>query len=172
MVVYINRHLGMTVMNAAQRHEAAAQLQRERKRTLDLLARSERTELQVAWDALAEKPEVQPVRGPETGLVMVRGRIGGGGSPFNLGEVTVTRATVRLASGSIGHAYHLGTDREAARLAAVFDALWQERAHRDFVEKAILTPVSERIAAVDQKKAEETAATRVDFFTMVRGEDK
>ncbi|WFU09065.1 phosphonate C-P lyase system protein PhnG [Rhizobium sp. CB3090] len=159
-------------MNAAQRQEAAAQERRERKRAADLLARAERDELDAAWEALPEKPVVQPVRGPETGLVMVRGRIGGGGSPFNLGEVTVTRATVKLASGAIGHAHALGTDREKVRLAAIFDALWHQPATKEFVEKAILLPVTDRIAEYDRKRAEETAATRVDFFTMVRGEDK
>lgn len=102
---------------------------------------------------------------------MVRGRIGGGGAPFNLGEVTVTRATIRLASGTVGHAHALGTDREKVRLAAIFDALWHQPATKDFVEKAILLPITERIAGRDRQRAEETAATRVDFFTMVRGED-
>ena len=159
-------------MNSAQIHEAAAQAIRIRKRVADLLARAYEDELKAAWDALPEKPVAQPVRGPETGLVMVRGKIGGGGSPFNLGEVTMTRATVRLASGVVGHAQALGTDRERARLAAIFDAFWQEQDGKDFVEQAILTPVEKRIAAAAAKKAEETAATRVDFFTMVRGEDK
>ncbi|SCB45211.1 phosphonate C-P lyase system protein PhnG [Rhizobium lusitanum] len=158
-------------MNSAQRQEAAAQERRERKRVADLLAQAQRDELDAAWEALPSKPAVQPVRGPETGLVMVRGRIGGGGSPFNLGEVTVTRASIRLASGTIGHAHALGTDREKARLSAIFDALWQQSATKEFVEKAILQPVTERIADYDRKRAEETAATRVDFFTMVRGED-
>lgn len=159
-------------MNSAQRHEAAAREIRTRKRVTDLLAKAERDDLTAAWEALADKPTAQAVRGPETGLVMVRGRIGGGGAMFNLGEVTVTRATVRLASGTIGHAQALGTDRERARLAAIFDALWQEPATRDFVEQTILTPIADRIAAADRLKADETAATRVDFFTMVRGEDK
>jgi len=159
-------------MNSAQRHEAAAREIRTRKRVTDLLARTEAEELTRVWETLSDKPSAQPVRGPETGLVMVRGRIGGGGAPFNLGEVSVTRATVRLASGTIGHAQALGTDRQRARLAAIFDALWQEPATRDFVEQNVLTPVAERIDAADRQKAEETAATRVDFFTMVRGEDK
>jgi alpha-D-ribose 1-methylphosphonate 5-triphosphate synthase subunit PhnG len=158
-------------MNSAQRQELAALERRARKRVADLLARATREELDAAWAALAKKPETQPVRGPETGLVMVRGRIGGGGSPFNLGEVTVTRATVRLPTGAIGHAHALGTDRERARLAATFDALWQERATKDFVETTLLTPIDDRMAAAERKQADETAATRVDFFTMVRGED-
>jgi alpha-D-ribose 1-methylphosphonate 5-triphosphate synthase subunit PhnG len=171
MVVYINRHLEEGAMNSAQRQEAAAQERRERKRVADLLAQAGRDELEAAWEALPTKPTAQPVRGPETGLVMVRGRIGGGGSPFNLGEVTVTRATIRLASGTIGHSHALGTDREKARLSAIFDALWQQSTTREFVEKAVLQPVIDRITEYDRKRAEETAATRVDFFTMVRGED-
>ncbi|SMF38670.1 alpha-D-ribose 1-methylphosphonate 5-triphosphate synthase subunit PhnG [Xaviernesmea oryzae] len=142
-----------------------------RRRAAGLLARATTGELQTAWDRLPAKPDVKPVRGPETGLVMVRGRIGGGGAPFNLGEATVTRATVLLASGTAGHAHALGTDKEKVRLAAVFDALWQESETRGFVETALLGVIEARIAAEDRQKAEETAATRVDFFTMVRGED-
>ena len=142
-----------------------------RKRVAGLLARATRDELTTAWDALATKPDYTAVRGPETGLVMVRGRIGGGGGPFNLGEATVTRATVLLASGMAGHAHALGTDKPKVRLAAIFDALWQEDPTRGFVESAILTPVEARIAEEDRQQAEETAATRVDFFTMVRGDD-
>src|SRR6478609_8999601 len=93
-----------------------------RRRCASLLARATADELHAAWDALKDKPETKPVRGPETGLVMVRGRIGGGGSPFNLGEATVTRATVALASGTVGHAHTLGTDKEKVRLAALLHA--------------------------------------------------
>jgi alpha-D-ribose 1-methylphosphonate 5-triphosphate synthase subunit PhnG len=159
-------------MNSAQRHEAKAREIRTRKRVTDLMAKATTEELTIVWETLTEKPAAQAIRGPETGLVMVRGRIGGGGAVFNLGEVTVTRATVRLASGTVGHAQALGTDRERARLAAIFDALWQEPTNQDFVEQAILVPVAARITAAEQQKAEQTAATRVDFFTMVRGEDK
>jgi alpha-D-ribose 1-methylphosphonate 5-triphosphate synthase subunit PhnG len=158
-------------MTSAKRKSLATQPEIDRKRVADLLARAEPHELVGAFDALAEKPAVQPVRGPETGLVMVRGRIGGGGAPFNLGEVTVTRATIRLSSGTVGHAQALGTDREKVRLAAIFDALWQDDAMKDFVEERLLSPIAARIAGVDQRKADETAATRVDFFTLVRGDD-
>jgi len=156
--------------------QAAADPQRpdiheSRRRAASLLARAPRRELEAAWNALAAQPAVKPVRGPETGLVMVRGRIGGGGAPFNLGEATVTRATIMLDSGTAGHAHALGTDREKARLAAIFDALSQEASNRDFVEQRLLTPVEARIAAEDKVKAEEAAATRVDFFTMVRGDN-
>ena len=81
------------------------------------------------------------MRGPETGLVMLRGRIGGGGAPFNFGEATVTRATVRLPGGAIGHSYALGRDKEKARLAAIADALWQDPAERADVEAKVLAPL-------------------------------
>ncbi len=142
-----------------------------RQRTARLLAHATRAELQSAWDRLSSKPDVKPIRGPETGLVMVRGRTGGTGAPFNLGEATMTRASIMLATGTAGHANALGTDQKKARLAAIFDALWQEDGSKAYVEEEILTPVEARIIAEDRHKAEETAATRVDFFTMVRGDD-
>ncbi|MCK3780270.1 phosphonate C-P lyase system protein PhnG [Ensifer sesbaniae] len=141
-----------------------------RKKAMGLLARATFDELNAAWETLADKPEVHPVRGPETGLVMVRGRIGGGGDPFNLGEATVSRATIRLSTGEIGHGQMLGTDRQRARLAAIFDALSQCAGNKADVA-SLLRRVAERIAQEERRKAEETAATRVDFFTMVRGDD-
>lgn len=148
----------------------AAPDQTARKRAVDLLAQSTLTELRDLWHALPEKPEAEFLRGPETGLVMVRGRIGGGGGAFNLGEVTVTRATCRLKSGTIGHAHALGTMKEKAKLSAIFDALWQQGDHRLQIE-ALLGEIESRIAAADEMRAREVAATKVDFFTMVRGED-
>ena len=151
--------------------EAAAQTAAgERQLAMGLLAKASRAELQSAWDALGEQPAVQAVRGPETGLVMVRGRIGGGGAPFNLGEATVTRASIRLEDGVVGHGQSLGTDGAKARLAAIFDALFQQPARKAEVE-ALLDAVAARVADEDAGKARQTAATRVDFFTMVRGED-
>jgi alpha-D-ribose 1-methylphosphonate 5-triphosphate synthase subunit PhnG len=121
-----------------------------------------------ALDAMAgDRAEV--LRAPEIGLVMVRGRVGGDGAPFNLGEATVTRAAVALPDGVIGFGHVLGRDKDKARLAALADALWQAPATRDAVE-ALLAPVRERIAAETTLKRERAAATRVDFFTMVRGD--
>lgn len=123
------------------------------------------------WDDSGLPAEAQPVRGPETGLVTMRGRIGGGGAPFNFGEATVTRATVRLPGGAVGHSYALGRDREKARIAAIVDALWQDPARRAEVETKIIEPLRVASAKADATRRAETAATKVDFFTMVRGED-
>jgi alpha-D-ribose 1-methylphosphonate 5-triphosphate synthase subunit PhnG len=111
------------------------------------------------------------LRAPETGLVMLRGRIGGEGAAFNLGEATVTRATVRIASGEIGFAYVLGRDHDKARLSAVCDALWQNDRYRDVIERDVLAPIRTRAEERRAQQRAQTAATRVDFFTLVRGED-
>ena len=116
-------------------------------------------------------PAATALRGPETGLVTVRGRIGGGGAPFNVGEATVTRASVRLADGTVGHAYALGRDHAKAKLSAVLDALWQNPRWRDEIEMRVLAPLRAAQAEADARRREETAATKVDFFTLVRGED-
>lgn len=108
------------------------------------------------------------VRAPETGLVMLRGRMGSTGAAFNLGEATVTRCSVRLAHGTEGHAYIMGRNAEHARRAALCDALYQDEPTR-------LATVMQSIAALLYKGRQETAtkvaATKVDFFTMVRGDD-
>ena len=111
------------------------------------------------------------VRKAETGLVMIQGRIGGDGAPFNLGEATVTRAAVRVASGEIGFSYLLGRDLEKARLAALCDALWQTQIARQAVETHVLAPIRARLFREREETAARTAATRVEFFTLVRGED-
>jgi alpha-D-ribose 1-methylphosphonate 5-triphosphate synthase subunit PhnG len=101
---------------------------------------------------------------------MVRGRIGGDGAPFNLGEATVTRAAVRMDSGEVGFSYLLGRDHDKARLAAVCDALWQGE-RRGAIERNVLAPIRMRLERERAEKREQAAATRVDFFTLVRGED-
>jgi alpha-D-ribose 1-methylphosphonate 5-triphosphate synthase subunit PhnG len=135
------------------------------------LAQAAPAELKRLWQEAGLPDEAQLLRGPETGLVTLRGRIGGGGAPFNFGEATVTRATVRLASGAVGHAYALGRDKEKARLSAICDALWQDPGRRAEVEARILGPLRAAADAADDKRRAQTAATKVDFFTLVRGED-
>ena len=138
---------------------------------ISVLAGARSTALAASWLSWAEKPQYRLVRGPETGLVMIRGRMGGAGAPFNLGEATVTRSTVRLESGEIGHSYALGRDHEKSIQAAVFHALWQRGADRALVEESVLAPLRASAATADLKRRKETAATKVDFFTMVRGDD-
>ena len=130
-------------------------------------------ELDAALAGLAPLPSVRDLRASETGLVMLRGRAGGDGAAFNLGEAAVTRAAVTFDAedgAPIGFAYHLGRDAGKARHAAIIDALWQTPHRRAAVEGA-LAPVRERLRAEAALRARQAAATRVNFFTLVRGED-
>ncbi|PWK71558.1 phosphonate C-P lyase system protein PhnG [Aminobacter sp. AP02] len=147
------------------------ELEAARKVAMAALATAPGDELKRLCVAAGIPNEAEMLRGPETGLVSVRGRIGGGGAPFNFGEATVTRATVRLPGGEIGHAYALGRDKEKARLSAITDALWQNPERRADIEDKIIAPLRAAQAAADETRRAETAATKVDFFTMVRGED-
>lgn len=142
-----------------------------RKRAMALLAHAMTPEMGEPIERLWPGCEARDLKPVETGLVMLRGRIGGDGAPFNVGEATVTRAVVELPSGERGYAHILGRDAARARLAAVVDALWQRPDSRANVETAILAPIAARIEAEKAKTRAETAATRVDFFTLVRGED-
>ena len=142
-----------------------------RKTAMAAFASASRDELRQLCEEAGLVMDAETLRGPETGLVTVRGRIGGGGAVFNTGEATVTRATVRLPSGQIGHAYALGRDKEKVRLAAILDASWCAEDSRATVEKKIVAPLIEKSARKDARRRAETAATKVDFFTMVRGED-
>jgi alpha-D-ribose 1-methylphosphonate 5-triphosphate synthase subunit PhnG len=144
-----------------------------RRSMMGALAQVRSTALvEAALAALEPLPIFTDLRPPEVGLVMVRGRIGGDGQPFNLGEATVTRAAVRLESGETGFSYMLGRHPKGARLAALIDALWQRPESRPFVESRVLAPLRERQARVAARQRAETAATKVDFFTVARGEDE
>jgi alpha-D-ribose 1-methylphosphonate 5-triphosphate synthase subunit PhnG len=146
--------------------------QEARRRRLSLLARTGRETLEAAWNRLDPKPAFRRLKQPETGLVMVRARAGGNGQRFNMGEMTVTRCVVALEEGGLmGVGYVAGRDRRRAELAALFDALAQQPQHAAMVEAELLTPTQDDAAAARQARAAKVAATKVDFFTLVRGED-
>jgi alpha-D-ribose 1-methylphosphonate 5-triphosphate synthase subunit PhnG len=128
-------------------------------------------ELEAGLAALGELPAAAELPPVETGLVMLRGRMGGSGPPFNIGEASVTRAVVRLATGAVGFCYLLGRSHRRARLAAIVDALGQDPNWRARLQTSLVTPVERRQATADARVRADTAATRVEFFTLVRGED-
>jgi len=137
-----------------------------RQRWMGTLAKAMAGEIATAYAALGQVPAPTRIRAPETGTVLLRGRIGGTGAPFNFGEATMTRCTVRLGDdGPLGFGYVLGRDRRHAEIAAIFDALMQQgdaraRAHVD----ALATAQAERA----RQQGAESATSKVDFFTMVR----
>jgi len=147
-----------------------AALRARRRDAMAVLASSEADEIVAALAALGPLPPHEDLRVAESGMLMVRGRIGGDGASFNVGEATVSRAAVRLASGETGVGYVLGRDRDKARLIALCDALIQSEPHADAVERHVLAPLRTRQVAERAADAERIAATKVEFFTLVRGE--
>ena len=105
-----------------------------------VLAESDRRRIAQLLEPLEPPPAHEDMRAPENGLVMIRGRIGGDGARFNLGEATVSRAVVRLASGEMGFGYVLGRDRAKAQLIALCDALVQTQAYSAAVESIVIAP--------------------------------
>src|SRR4030081_3297574 len=134
--------------------------QAQRKNAMTVLAHSEASEIARHLEALA-LPACENLRQPENGLVMVRGRIGGDGAPFNLGEATVSRAAVRLSTGEVGFGYVLGRNRKKAQMIALCDALVQSDEFSDAVEENVLAPLRAAMISARNRKATETAATRV-----------
>lgn len=140
---------------------------RARKGWMSLLAKAPPARLAALMPDL---PDHALLRGPESGAVMIRGRTGATGAPFNLGEMTVTRCSVRLSCGTVGHAWVQGRDKGHARRAAVADALMQtDRAAA--VRAGVLDLLDAEALAAREARAGKAAATKVEFFTMVRGED-
>jgi alpha-D-ribose 1-methylphosphonate 5-triphosphate synthase subunit PhnG len=142
-----------------------------------VFARTSCAELEAALSAALEGaalPAFDWLRQPQIGLAMVRARIGGTGDRFNLGEATVTRATLRLrgegVAGTIGVACHLGRDKRRAELAAIADALLQQPGHHPQLHARLVEPLAARIADAQTTQREQVASTRVEFFTMVRGD--
>lgn len=145
--------------------------QTQRQEWMAALALADEGRLRDAWDSMAERPDYQVVRGPETGLVMVRARSGNVGERFNLGEMTVTRCSVGLAGGIMGHAFIGGMKPGHACLAAVFDALMQLPDRREELHLELIEPLVRKRKEHLAKRHDEVRPSRVDFFTLVRGEE-
>lgn len=141
-----------------------------RKAWMSLLAKAPEGRAAAHLDAAQARPAFEWLRAPEVGSVMVRGRMGGTGDAFNLGEMTVTRCALKLACGTVGHGYVQGRRKGCAEAAALIDALMQTGA-ADAVRAQVLDPLTEAADAARGARAAKAAATKVDFFTMTRGED-
>jgi alpha-D-ribose 1-methylphosphonate 5-triphosphate synthase subunit PhnG len=150
--------------------ETGAGITTERQVWMGLTARAPQGRLAALCTAARIAPAFERLRPPEIGTVMVRGRAGGTGAPFNLGEVTVTRASVRLAMGAVGHGYVQGRDKAAAEWAAIVDALMQGP-EADMIRREVLDPIATELTDGAKARAAKAAATKVEFFTLVRGED-
>jgi alpha-D-ribose 1-methylphosphonate 5-triphosphate synthase subunit PhnG len=157
----------MIASDENQKNESAGQARR--KAVMTVLAHTDAAEISGRLATIA-LPAHENLREPENGLVMVRGRVGGDGAAFNLGEATVSRAAVRLSTGEVGFGYTLGRDGRKAEMIALCDAMVQSAEFAEIVEAKVVAPLRAAVIAERNRKAVEAAATRVDFYTLVRGE--
>ena len=141
----------------------------ERSEWLSVLAKAPQQLFEDLWRSTDLDPSYDIIRPAEIGGIMVRGRMGGTGDPFNLGEMTVSRASVKLSCGTVGHGYVKGRAKTMALRIALCDALLQT-ADANKVDAKILQPLIEAKLTTDKEIADKAAATKVDFFTLVRGE--
>lgn len=137
---------------------------------MSVLAQAPIESLEAAWAVFGHGARYRILKAPEVGLVMVRARAGGTGSRFNLGEMTATRCTVELDGGAIGQAWVGGRRTRHAEVAAAFDAMLQDPERRPGLERAVIAPLAEAAVRRRAEAAGRAATTRVEFFTMVRGE--
>ncbi len=142
----------------------------DRKAWMSLLAKAPEGRVAALLDAAMPRPRFTWLRAPEIGSTMVRARAGGTGAPFNLGEMTVTRCALTLETGEVGHAYIQGRRKDDAEVAALVDALMQADT-ADLLRAKLLASLRAELTTAKAARAAKAAATKVDFFTMVRGED-
>lgn len=143
----------------------------DRRTALGILARSPAALLAERLAHLDELPVFTWLRKPETGTLMLRGRIGGDGELFNVGEATLTRCTLRTNDGAIGVGTVLGRNAAQAEQIALCDALLQRPDSAAQVLAEVIGPLAEAEHQRHVLEAAAVAASRVDFFTVARGED-
>ncbi|BEU03957.1 alpha-D-ribose 1-methylphosphonate 5-triphosphate synthase subunit PhnG [Agarivorans sp. OAG1] len=156
----------MTTQQSTQAADVAA-----RQHWMAVLAKASYQDLSSRWQQLKLDPECEIIRQPEIGLAKLQGRVGGKGERFNLGDTTITRAAVRLSDGTLGYGYLRGRAKQHALLSALIDALMQNGEHAPSLHEAVIQPLAEQQQAEQAKTAAQAAESKVDFFTVVRGED-
>lgn len=147
----------------------------KRKHWMSVLAQASFEKLSTLWQQSQTQhglaPDYTIIRPAEIGLAQVRARMGSTGRQFNIGDVTITRAAVQLAGGEMGYSYLQGRNKQHAELAAVLDGLLQADQYHVVIFAQIISPLAADKQAERELRQHEVASSKVDFFTMVRGED-
>lgn len=145
--------------------------QNQRQQWMSTLATADFEQLNQLWKTQSFTPSYQLIRAPEIGLAQVQARMGGTGNRFNVADVTVTRCVVKLTSGVLGYSYLSGRNKPHAELAAVIDGLMQSKRYQQELMLSIIEPLHATRMQKHQRRQQQVASSKVDFFTLVRGED-
>lgn len=138
---------------------------------MSVLAKAPTDLLHRLSESAVKESQFEIIRAPEIGLTQVRARMGNTGERFNLGDMTLTRCVVRSEMDTLGYSYIAGRNKEHALRAAQLDALLQTPYMGDALMERVVQPIEVVLEQARNAKQQETDATRVDFFTLVRGED-
>ena len=143
------------------------QLQEARRDWLAILVRVPANEVIAASNEFDFSVVI--LKGPEVGLLMTNGRIHSTGRPFHLGEVSLTKCVLKDDQGLLGYGHIIGRNKQQAKAIALFDLALQRI---NSAEPALirLNAWKEEVAEIEAMESEAVEKTRVDFFTMVRGE--
>jgi phosphonate C-P lyase system protein PhnG len=133
---------------------------------LGVLARSDHSSIRSHLSGVPTLPDFAHLRRPETGMAMVRGRIGGSGAAFNLGEITIARCSICDTTGRVGHGYAVGRDLAQVELIARLDAALQNPDLHACLIADVINPLAGLIAARRSSTEAQAQATEVEFFTL------
>ncbi len=157
-------------MMTTNQNDSAAEQPVLRQRWISACARTAPMTLSTLHERLKPDLTFEPLRPAEAGLVMVRARAGGTGQLFNAGEMTVSRCSLRGSNGVVGHGYVAGRDKRHAEAVAKLDVVFQSMDEAEC--EPIVAELEMAIRAGERVRQQKSAPTRVEFFTMVRGEDE
>ncbi len=143
----------------------------QRQQLISVLAKSSLQDIKQCWGHSLDDYEYNTLRQPQTGMVMAVARTEAKGEPFNLGEVSVTRCALRLSSGETGIGYVMGSNKEHALHVAILDAVAQQQNQYAEIHTQVIQPLQQKLLQTHKAQQQKTDTSRVDFFTMVRGED-
>lgn len=153
-----------TQSSSSSRHEVGS------KRQAWLSVLTQQTGALLEYESVLKENPYDLLRAPEIGMAMVKGKTAGEGQVFNVGEVTVTRSAVKLPSGEVGFGYLVGRDKKASELIALADAYLQSESSESW-QKKLIEPLALLLTTEKEALMKKVQTTKVDFFTLVRGED-
>jgi alpha-D-ribose 1-methylphosphonate 5-triphosphate synthase subunit PhnG len=145
-------------------------LRLQRQKNLSILAKAPLSNMLEYWQGISVDETFKFLKKPEIGMAMVRAQAGNGGENFNMGEMTMTRCVIQLDSDEIGYGYVAGRSKKKSELIALIDACWQKQSLKITIEEKIIEPLYNIEKNKEQKIKENTKASKVNFYTMVRGE--
>ena len=135
---------------------------------ISIFSKTNESLLKNSLDHINFKENYDVLLGPEIGSIMIQGRAGGSGDKFNLGEATLTKCIVKFQE-KTGYSYHLGRNLIKSEYGAILDALMQIESYHS----KLLMYVKEFQEEIQKEKTKIIAGSsesKVDFFTMVRGD--